>query len=215
MACPSLFDPKAFAMPLSPPSSPRTLQHTRTVVYRGYQREDGLWDIEGELQDVKPIATRNLRTGGMRPAGTPIHHMWLRVTMNSKLVVQAIETSMDSVPVAECPHAAAALQKMVGCSMGRGWRQAIQHHLGGVASCTHLRELLFNLATATFQSIPESFATTDPDEPPRYLDQCVGWDRRGSTVRDHFPRFYLQPEHAAEVSTPKRADASAMAPAPQ
>jgi Protein of unknown function (DUF2889). len=181
-------------MPLSPPSSPRTLQHTRTVVYRGYLREDGLWDIEGELQDVKPMPTRNLRTGGMRPAGTPIHHMWLRVTVNSKLVVQAIETSMDSVPVAECPHAAAALQKMVGCSMGRGWRQAIQHNLGGVASCTHLRELLFNLATATFQSFGESFATTHPDEPPRYLDQCVGWDRRGSTVRDHFPRFYIQPE---------------------
>jgi len=105
-------------MPLSPPSCPRTLQHTRTVVYHGYQREDGLWDIEGELQDVKPIATRNLRTGGMRPAGTPIHHMSLRVTVNDQLVVQAIEASMDSVPVAECPQAVAALQKMVGCSMG-------------------------------------------------------------------------------------------------
>jgi len=202
-------------MPLSPPSCPRTLQHTRTVVYHGYQREDGLWDIEGELQDVKPMPTRNLRTGGTRPAGTPIHHMWLRVTVNDQLIVQAIEASMDSVPVAECPQAAAALQKMVGCSMGRGWRQAIQHNLGGVASCTHLRELLFNLATATFQSISESFATTHPDEPPRFLDQCVGWDRRGSTVREHYPRFYIQPEHAAEVSTPERADVNAVAPAPQ
>jgi len=202
-------------MPLSPPSCPRTLQHTRTVVYHGYQREDGLWDIEGELQDVKPIATRNLRTGGMRPAGTPIHHMWLRVTVNNQLIVQAIEASMDSVPVAECPQAAAALQKMVGCSMGRGWRQAIQHNLGGVASCTHLRELLFNLATATFQTISESFAAAHPDEPPRFLDQCVGWDRRGNTVREHYPRFYLQPEHAAATSAPERADANAVAPAPQ
>lgn len=200
-------------MPLSPPSSPRTLQHTRTVVYRGYQREDGLWDIEGELQDVKPIATHNLRTGSMRPANTPIHHMWLRVTVNSKLVVQAIETAMDSVPVAECPQAAAALQKMVGCCMGRGWRQAIQNNLGGVASCTHLRELLFNLATAAFQTIAESFAPTSADEPPRFLDQCVGWDRRGSTVREHFPRFYIQPEATAAHTAPEPTEEAAAAAA--
>jgi len=41
----------------------------------------------------------------------------------------------------------------VGCSMARGWRQAIQKHLGGVESCTHLRELLFNLATATGKAV--------------------------------------------------------------
>jgi hypothetical protein len=30
--------------------------HTRKVEYRGFEREDGLWDIEGELLDTKPHA---------------------------------------------------------------------------------------------------------------------------------------------------------------
>ena len=32
---------------------PRTHVHTRDVQYRGYRREDGLWDIEAELTDTK------------------------------------------------------------------------------------------------------------------------------------------------------------------
>ncbi|MEY3991305.1 MAG: hypothetical protein RIS04_68, partial [Pseudomonadota bacterium] len=37
-----------------PAPAPRRLSHTRTVVFRGYDREDGLWDIEATLTDVKP-----------------------------------------------------------------------------------------------------------------------------------------------------------------
>ena len=39
-------------MPLSPPA-PREPIHTRAIDLRGYRREDGLWDIEGHLTDVK------------------------------------------------------------------------------------------------------------------------------------------------------------------
>lgn len=180
-------------MPLSPPA-PRTLHHTRKVTYQGFHREDGLWDIEAELQDIKPHETHNFRTGDMRPAGAPIHHIWLRVTVNQELVVQAIESDMERIPLRDCPQALPALQKMVGCSMARGWRQAIQYNLGGVASCTHLRELLFNLATATFQTFSASFATTSPDEPPRYMGQCTGWDFGGQAVKEYFPRFYVKPK---------------------
>lgn len=83
-----------------------------------------------------------------------------------------------------------ALQSMVGCSMARGWRQAIQKNLGGVASCTHLRELLFNLATAAFQSVPAVFSSANEDEPPRHLGQCTGWDFHGNGVKEYFPQFY-------------------------
>ena len=33
-------------MPLPAPA-PRTLKHTRAIECTGYEREDGLWDIEG------------------------------------------------------------------------------------------------------------------------------------------------------------------------
>ena len=62
-------------------------------------------------------------------------------------------------------------------------------NLGGVAGCTHLRELLFNLATATFQTIHAAFQN-EGDEPPRHLGQCTGWDFSGQGVREHYPQFY-------------------------
>jgi len=180
-------------MPLSPPA-PRTASHVRRITYQGFQREDGLWDIEAELHDSKARDLPSLRNPGqVRRAGEPIHHMWLRVTVDGELTVRAIESVMEAHPLAGCPEAQRALQAMVGCSMTRGWRQSIQTHLGGVASCTHLRELLFNLATATFQTISAAFQSQG-DEPPRHLGQCTGWDYNGEGVRQHYPRFYRRPE---------------------
>ena len=176
-------------MPLTSPA-PRTLQHTRRVTYHGYARADGLWDIEGELIDSKPHATRSLTDSSPLPAGAPIHHMAIRATLDAALVVQAIEVSMDAFPLQECPRARAALQGMVGCSMAHGWRRAIQDKLGGVAGCTHLRELLFNMATAAFQTMSSVFTTSDPDLPPRHLGQCTGWDLHGAGVQEHYPQFY-------------------------
>ena len=182
-------------MPLSSPS-PRTLKHVRRVHYAGYERDDGLWDIEGELHDSKAYDAPCFRNEGViRHAGEPVHHMWLRVTVNLQLVVQAVEVVMDAHPLKGCQEARSALQRMVGCGMARGWRQAIQKNLGGVASCTHLRELLFNLATAAFQSVPAVFAPPSADEPPRHLGQCTGWDFNGEGVKAYFPQFYgRQPE---------------------
>ena len=177
-------------MPLPDPA-PRQPMHTRRVTYQGFLRDDGLWDIEGELHDSKAYDATSFRDATkQRLAGEPIHHMWLRVTVNRQLVVQAIDVAMDSHPLKGCTEAKAALQLMVGCSMARGWRQAIQKHLGGVASCTHLRELLFNLATAAFQSVPAVFSSGNPDEPPRHLGQCTGWDFNGNGVKEYFPQFY-------------------------
>jgi hypothetical protein len=183
-------------MPLSPPA-PRKPSHTRRVTYQGYERDDGLWDIEAELHDSKTFDAPSLRDGGVRPAGAPIHHMWLRATVGRDLVVRAIEAAMDTVPLHDCPQARAALQQMVGCSMARGWRQAIQQHMGGVASCTHLRELLFNLATAAFQTLPAAFTPADAEAPPRHLGQCTGWDFHGNGVKLYYPKFYRGPQGEA------------------
>ncbi|WP_291519021.1 DUF2889 domain-containing protein [Acidovorax sp.] len=190
-------------MPLSPPA-PRTLKHVRRVQYQGFEREDGLWDIEGELHDSKAYDGPSFREPSrIRHAGDPIHHMWLRVTVNRQLVVQTIEVQMDAHPLKGCREAQSALQHMVGCSMARGWRQAIQKHLGGVASCTHVRELLFNLATAAFQSVPAVFSSANPDEPPRHLGQCTGWDFNGPGVKEYFPQFYGRvPAAAAQPPGP-------------
>ena len=188
-------------MPLSAPV-PRKTSHIRRVTYQGYEREDGLWDMEAELHDSKAHDMPSFRHQGVRLAGDPIHHMWLRVTIDRQLVVHAIEAAMDAHPLQDCPQARPALQGMVGACMARGWRQAIAQHMGGVASCTHLRELLFNMATAAFQTLPAAFGGGDPDTPPRPLGQCTGWDFEGNGVKEYFPQFYGRGEANTQPSTP-------------
>ncbi|MGO3746690.1 MAG: DUF2889 domain-containing protein, partial [Alcaligenes aquatilis] len=40
-------------MPLPPPSIAREPMHTRTITVQSFAREDGLWDLEASLLDVK------------------------------------------------------------------------------------------------------------------------------------------------------------------
>lgn len=175
-------------MPLSTPAVARTPQHIRRIHFDSFVREDGLWDIEGELLDTKAIDVPFVNRTGMRKAGDPIHLMRLRVTVNTQLVVQSIEAVMDAHPLSGCPAALEAMQKMVGCCMARGWRKSIEANLGSITGCTHMRELLQNMATAAFQSIVGAFSTA-PDEPPGYLGQCKGWDFNGPGVAEFFPQF--------------------------
>ena len=174
-------------MPLSPVAN-RIPKHLRDVRFRSFEREDGLWDIEGELLDTKAY---DLVLSGerKRKAGEAIHHMWIRCTVNTDLVVQAIEVAMDAHPLGDCPEALPAMQNMVGCSMARGWRKAIETNLGNITGCTHMRELLFNMATAAFQSVHKAFVSADPSQPPRHLGQCAGWDFNGAGVAAIYPQF--------------------------
>lgn len=187
-------------MPLSAPSR-RVLQHVRDIRFRSFEREDGLLDIEGELVDEKP---HDIVLHGEHPvpAHVPIHHMWIRATIDGKFRVVAIEAAMDRHPLGHCPEAARALQKMVGQQMGRGWRKAINENLGTVAGCTHLRELLANMATAAFQTNHQAFYPEDPSLPPVNLGQCLGWDFNGPGVARYFPQFigYEPAKRAGEAS---------------
>src|SRR3954464_15207295 len=84
------------AMPLPVTEVERELTHTRRVRYEGYKRTDGLWDIEAHLTDIKnhdyPLKS------GVRRAGQPIHEMWLRITIDRKLVIVDATASSDAVP---------------------------------------------------------------------------------------------------------------------
>ncbi len=52
-------------MPLTEPV-PRNLIHERSIVCRGFCRDDGLWDIEGHLVDTKTYPFANRHRGEIR-----------------------------------------------------------------------------------------------------------------------------------------------------
>jgi len=76
--------------------TPRTPLHTREITFQGYAREDGLWDIEAHLRDFK---FRPFTTGGKTwEPGQAFHDMWVRITVNTELVIQAIEMQWIVIP---------------------------------------------------------------------------------------------------------------------
>jgi hypothetical protein len=185
-------------MPLPAPQA-RSHLHTRTAVYRGYRRDDGLWDIEAELSDTKTYLFE-LQGRPDLPPGEPIHGMAIRATLDDAMTIREIVTAMDDTPYGECQQGTDPMQKMVGASMGPGWRMAIERALGGTSGCTHLRELLFNMATAAYQTIPgyrshlrklaggnESQAAATV--PPHHLGKCIAWDFNGAVVQRNYPQF--------------------------
>jgi hypothetical protein len=189
--------PARFLLALPPPS-PRKLSHTRTVVYTGYDREDGLWDIEAALSDVKTYDFQ-VSSEPRFPAQQPIHALKIRVTLNDKMVIQDIATSMDSIPHNECASAPHGMHQLIGCTMGPGWRKVINEHVGGTQGCTHLREMLFNMATAAYQTLPsgqwhrrEVNGMPQPVvmQAPFHLGQCHSWAYDSPTVQRAYPMFY-------------------------
>ena len=65
-------------MPLSADSPSRIRKHSRGVRIEGYARADGRWDIGAHLTDVKPNGYRHAPR--VRPAGSPLHDVWVRLT---------------------------------------------------------------------------------------------------------------------------------------
>ena len=55
---------------------------------------------------------------------------------------------------------------------------------------TELRELLFAMATAAFQTRSASFAPPKDGTPPMHLGKCLAWDFNGPVVERLYPMFF-------------------------
>lgn len=139
-------------MPLSAPETDRRLIHTRTIEMQGFARTDGLYDIEAHLVDTKTYPFENMDRGAI-PAGEPLHGMWLRLVVGEDMVIRACEASTDFAPYAVCPGAAPNFAALAGVSIGMGFNRAVKDRVGCSVGCTHLRELLAQMATVAFQTI--------------------------------------------------------------
>lgn len=184
-------------MTLSAPA-PREPLHRRAYDFQGYRRADGLWDIEGRLVDTKTYAFANGWRGEIAP-GTPVHDMWIRLTLDDDFTVRDIEVSTAAAPFAVCGDIAPGFAVVKGLTVGPGWRRRLKERLGGVKGCTHLVEMLGAMATVAFQTIYPARARdgrgmeTDEGRVPPMLDACHALARDGDIVRRHWPQYYRDP----------------------
>lgn len=138
-------------MPLSDPA-PREGLHRRVIDMHGYQRADGMFDIEAHLEDTKTYAFGNFDRGQIEP-GEALHGMWLRLTVDETMVIRDVEAVSDFTPYDICPKAAPNFTALIGASIGAGFNRVVKERVGGVLGCTHLREVLAQMATVAYQTI--------------------------------------------------------------
>lgn len=193
--------------------------HTRNIRAEVFARDDGLWDVEAELVDTKAADFR-LATG-LRVAGEPIHHMRLRITIDTSLQVVDAEAQSIRVPYpGSCESIVPDYRRLVGLNLMRNFRRDVRERLGGIDGCTHITELTNVLPTAAVQAFAGEVASTrdaaagdpapGPDAPletkPFQLDRCHALRSDGPAVARFYPRWYRP---AADASSTLSTDATA------
>ncbi|NOV22497.1 DUF2889 domain-containing protein [Cupriavidus necator] len=124
--------------------------HVRRITCTGYERSDGLFDIEGEMQDITPTGTDLLFK--LVPPGAPIHHMRIVLTVDRDPLIHDVSAKIDAGPTESCPDITPAYAGLKGLQIRGGFRQQVKAVVGGVNGCTHLTELLGPLATTAMQT---------------------------------------------------------------
>jgi GNAT superfamily N-acetyltransferase len=66
------------------PTVDREEIHTRHITMRAYRRADGLYDIEGRVEDTKPIPFMAPLAKVEKPAGEHIHDIWVRLVIDDQ-----------------------------------------------------------------------------------------------------------------------------------
>ena len=180
-----------------PGPAPRRAFQRRKIEFEGFLRQDGNWDIEGRLLDTRQYDYLDYRDAPIR-AGTPIHEMLVRLTIDDEKVVREAHAVIVSGPYERCSDVEPQVRALVGKRIGPGWREAVRKTLPARGFCTHLSELLVAMATAAYQTqsmgkAPDGVnpltAMALAGEKPYFIDKCHGWSTDGPIVREIFPRF--------------------------
>ncbi|MBT7943672.1 MAG: DUF2889 domain-containing protein [Alphaproteobacteria bacterium] len=179
-------------MALSKPQ-PRKHLHTRDIQCRGFQRDDGLWDIEGRIVDTKTYSFENFDRGGVA-SGEPVHHMEVRLTVDDDLVVQKAEASTLSSPYSLCGDINPVFATLEGVTIAPGWRREVIRRMGGARGCVHLTDLVIGpMAVTAHQTIltaKQRRKEAEPGKEPPQLNSCHAYAQGSDIVKRIWPEFY-------------------------
>jgi hypothetical protein len=133
--------------------------------------------------------------------------MWMRMTVDERLNILECEAVTDHGPYALCPSAAPNFSRLAGLRIKPGFLKEANSRVGGTVGCTHLRELLQQIATTAFQTVQPARARRHPKsdglsdgqstEKPAILNTCIAYGTDSPVVRRLWPHLYTGPADAA------------------
>jgi hypothetical protein len=175
------------------------LVHTRQITCRGYRRTDGLWQIEATVSDEKG-QTVPFRSRPDIPPGERIHHFSLAVVIDDDYTIRDVEAKTLAAPWPICTDVAADYEKLIGLRIGPGFNRDVREVLGGPLGCTHLTDLLGQVANTYMQtSFPDRLArqqrvSGDPRQWPdkgtlAFVEGCIAWRRDGAALAGEYPQL--------------------------
>jgi hypothetical protein len=180
-------------VPLTKPVK-RKRAHTRVVTCHGYQREDGLWDIEGRIIDTKPYRFKNRDRGGWIEADEALHDMSIRLTIDLDLKVHDVEAVIDASPYNYCHSVITVAKNLIGLRIAPGWTDKSKKAMGSNRGCTHLTELLGPIATTAIQTIVSEKMKRSEGKPQggsnAFLNSCHSYAADSPVVELHWPEHY-------------------------
>lgn len=175
----------------------RRCVHTRRIVCEGFEREDGLFDIEGTLTDTKPVEL-NLPERVIAP-GEPIHLMKVRLTIDADFVIHDADAQTLHAPYGVCGSIADSYRQLLGLRIQPGFTQIVKRKFRGALGCSHMTELLPPMATTAFQMLwsqPQTFPGAQErggGQRASPLGGCHALRLDGDVVRLYFPQHFLRP----------------------
>ena len=191
-------------MPLPPAASRRPVTF-RTVTCHGYEREDGLLDIEGHLVDTRGHETHNERSGAI-PVGVPVHDMWVRLTVDDELIIRDAMSATDASPYMRCTEVTPNASRLVGLKISGGFKREMHARIGNAQGCTHIVALIEALATVAVQTLVGKQRDAHPDQRfavfaargegsrPPLIDSCHTYSADSPVTRVLWPAHYRGPK---------------------
>lgn len=192
-------------MPL-PVTEDREHIHTRTIAINAYMRKDGQMDIEGRITDIKPFDHQMMDS--FRKAGDPIHDLSIRITLDGEFTVTDAVASMDQGAHGLCPRAAPNFRNIIGLQIGPGWNKKVKVAMSPSLGCTHIIEMLAQMASATMQAKwsrkrGEEFEMPTPEDREMQfgmLNSCYPYRESSPWIKENFPKSYRAADPEEEMS---------------
>ncbi|MOA06737.1 hypothetical protein D3C78_1263980 [compost metagenome] len=170
------------------PVDGRKKLHLRRISCEGFEREDGLIDIEGTLVDEKPFPLQ-MKERSLQ-AHEPIHWMRLCLSIDRQFRIHAVQAQMRHSPYGLCPEVVPRYQALVGLRIEPGFTRRVKQLFQGIAGCSHMTELLPSIATTAFQILwNESDHSAPAEHGHSAVDGCASLRLDGEVVRMHFPHL--------------------------